>query len=220
MFSNRSVSVQPSAPPIEYAGRPDCVERLGRGEEVVPRLRRLDAGLLECGDVVPDGRLVGRLEEQAVGRAVDRADVEDRLAEVLRDLIRDEVDRLERPALREVGHDARLRETRHLGRIAALDRSREDGDDVVAAGGVGDRGVRVLLLERVDHGLEELLLVTGPHAGERDRAGDGLRRRFRGGRPSGFVVVAATCSDEEQEGEHQSEEGQALALHESPFVPS
>ena len=24
MFSNRSVSVQPSAPPIEYAGRPDA----------------------------------------------------------------------------------------------------------------------------------------------------------------------------------------------------
>ena len=42
-----------------------------------------------------------------------------------------------------------------------------------------------------------------------------------GRRRSGpFVIVAAACSDEEQEGEHQSEEGQALELHASPFVPS
>ena len=38
-----------------------------------------------------------------------------------------------------------------------------------------------------------------------------------GRRPAAFVVVAAARPDEEQEGEHQSEESQALALHACSF---
>ena len=43
-----------------------------------------------------------------------------------------------------------------------------------------------------------------------------------GGCPRGprFVVVASARPDEEQEGEHHSEESQVLALHACPFVPS
>ena len=47
MFSNRSVSVQPSAPPIEYAGRPDALIVFAGREQVVVGRRGLDAGVLE-----------------------------------------------------------------------------------------------------------------------------------------------------------------------------
>ena len=149
--------------------------------------------------------------------------VDDRVAEVLGHRVRREVERLERPALDEVGHRARLRHRRDVGRVAALDRGREDGDDVVAARGVLDRHVRVVRGEAVDHGLEGLLLGAGPDPDHRNVAGDAssavvssavvpLRARF--------VVAATTCSDEEQEGEHETDEVKALALHASPFVPS
>ena len=131
--------------------------------------------------------------------------VDDRLAEVLVHRVLREVERLQRAPLDEVGHRARLRDRRDVGRVAALDRGREHGGDVVAARGVLDRHVRVLLGEAVDDGLEGLLLVAGPDADHRDRCRRplsavvvccGRRRSAR------FVVVAAACSDEEQEGEH------------------
>jgi hypothetical protein len=54
-------------------GRLDGLRRL---EELVPRLRCRDAGILEDRDVVPDGRLVGALEQEAVELAVDRAEID------------------------------------------------------------------------------------------------------------------------------------------------
>ena len=63
--------------------------------------------------------------------------------------------------------------------------------------------------EAVDHGLEGLLLRPRPDADDGDRAGDGLlrgRRLFGGRRRSALVVVTPTCSDEEQDGEHETEQ--------------
>ena len=172
MFSNRSVSVQPSAPPIEYAGTPEAFSVLAFGEERVPVLGGCDARVLEGGDVVPDGRLVGGLEDEAVELAVDRAELEEVLRVVGLDVRAREVDRLQRALLLELRDDAGLRDRREVGRVAALDRGAEHGRHVVAGRRVLDGHVRILALEAVQHGLEGLLLVAGPDADDRDVAGD------------------------------------------------
>ncbi len=95
-------------------------------------------------------------------------------------------DRLQLPLLHELLHEARLRDVGHVGRIAAGDGGRQHGRDVVALRRVGDRDVRVLLVEAVDHLLERLLLRRGPDAPELDGARDARvprRSRARGLRP-------------------------------------
>ena len=87
MFSNRSVSVQPSGAADRVRRTPAALIVSAAVEEVLPGLRRLDARVLEGGDVVPDRRLVGRLEEEAVERAVDAAELHRRLAEVRLDVV-------------------------------------------------------------------------------------------------------------------------------------
>ena len=72
MFSNRSVSVQPSAPPIEIRRRARrLADRLGGREELGHVFGGFTPAFLKRLDVVPDGRLVGALEEEAVELAVD-----------------------------------------------------------------------------------------------------------------------------------------------------
>jgi hypothetical protein len=110
MFSNRSVSVQPSDAPSEYAFVPDDLS-------VWAFFRRLYAGLLEERDVVPDGRLVGRLEEHPVALAVHLGHVRRVLGEVLVDRVVGEVDRLQGALLDEVTHEAGLRDRRQVGRV-------------------------------------------------------------------------------------------------------
>ena len=104
------------------------------GEEVVPVVRGLDARVLERRDVVPDGRLVGRLEEQRIELLVERADLDDGLAEVLGDRLLGEVDRLEHASFDVALDQARLGHDRDVGRIAALDRRGEHGRQRVARG--------------------------------------------------------------------------------------
>ena len=108
MFSNRSVIGQPTSTPTEYGVMPAAFSVSAAVVELLPGLGRVDAGLLEVGDVVPDGRLVRALEHDRVLRAVDGADVRDRLAEVVDDLVAEVVDRLDRALLGEAPHQAGL----------------------------------------------------------------------------------------------------------------
>ena len=161
-------------------------------------VRGLDAGVLEGLDVVPDGRLVGRLEEQRVELLVERADLDDRVAEVLGDRLLREVDRLERASLDVALDEARLGHDRHVGRVAALDRRDENGRQRVAGRVVRDVDVRVLLGEPVDDRLERLLLRPRPGAHDRDLAGDvtgSLAAPGVGGRrfPAAVVVVVSAA---------------------------
>ena len=76
MFSNQSVSVQPSAPPTETGGDAGVGDRLGRSSRKSFQVfGSLDARVLEGRGVVPDQGLVGGLEVDAVLLAVDRAEV-------------------------------------------------------------------------------------------------------------------------------------------------
>ena len=179
--------------------------------EVLPRLGRLDAGLLEGRDVVPDGRLVGALEHDAVLRAVDRADVGDRLAERVDDRLAQVVDRLDRVLLGEVGHQPRLADRCDVGRVPSLDGGGEQRREVVAAGRVLDGDVRIQLREAVDHGLERRLLVAAPDRHHRERSGDVLA-------PLGAaaaVVTAATCRHE-RERAHGERQCDPSVSHRSP----
>ncbi len=199
------------------AGRRDRVAGL---EEVVPVRRGLDACVLENGDVVPDGRLVGALEKEAVELPVDRAEVEPRLGETLLDLVLREVDRLQRAALGEVGHEARLRQRCDVGRVASLDRRREHGRRLLRRL-VGNLDVRVLLGEAVEDGLEGLALGARPHRQDADVAGDvaGASRLGRAAGAGRLVVVAAAAGGEKREyaGE-QREQNEASLRH--PCAPS
>ncbi|MDQ0712575.1 hypothetical protein QFZ55_002027 [Streptomyces luteogriseus] len=164
-------------------------------EHVVVALRGLHAGLLEGVGAVPDGRLVGGLEVQAVEGAVDAAVLlphggvsrVDGLLGLLRQ-------RLEPALPRELLEHADLRDHHDVGGVATLDLAADDGGDVVAGG----RELRLgagLLGEGVEHLLEVLLLGAGPDAGHGDRlaaerlvaaAGrDGPRRRRRSRRAPG-----------------------------------
>ena len=75
MFSKMSVRVQPFAPQSEYAGVPDALIVLASLIICDHVFGALDTRLLEDVDVVPEGRLVGRLEEERVELAVDLAQV-------------------------------------------------------------------------------------------------------------------------------------------------
>ena len=180
---------------------PGGLDRVADLCEVVPRLRRLDPGLLEGRDVVPDRRFVGALEHHAVLRALDSARIGDVLAEGVHDLLPKIVDRLDRVLPREVGHQAGLPERGDCRRVATLDRCREQRREVVAARRVPDAHVRIGLLEAVDHGLERLLLLAGPDRHHRDGAGDVLAPCCVS---SSVVVAAAACGCEGQRyGEHR-----------------
>ncbi len=138
-------------PPLGSAdrvgGQAGGLDRLGVREELIPVLRGLDAGVLEGLDVVPVGRLVGRLEEEGVELVVERPHLEDRLAEVLGDGFLREVDRLQRAALDVALDEARLGNDGDRRRVAALDRRRQHGRQRVARRVVADVDVRVLLVE-------------------------------------------------------------------------
>ena len=192
------------------AGRRDRVAVL---EEVVPVRRGLDACVRENGHVVPDGRLVGALEKEAVELPVDRAEVEPRLREALLDRVLREVDRLQCAALGEVRHEPRLRQGGDVGRVAALDRGREHRRRLRCRL-VGDLHVRVLGGEAVENGLEGLALGAGPHRQDADVAGDVAGLSPGGGGSAGLVVVAATAGGEKREyADEQCEQNEPSLRH-------
>ena len=174
MFSNRSVSVQPSAPPIENAGVPEALIVFAAASSCRPGRRRLDPGGLERGGGVPDRRLVRRLEEEAVELALDGAERDPGRRVVLHGCRTCEGDRLQHSAVREVPEQARLADRGQVRRLAALDRRREDRRRVVAARRVLDLDVRIQLLEAVEDGLEPLLLGAGPDPDDREVPRDRL----------------------------------------------
>src|SRR5690606_20638553 len=80
--------------------------------------------------------------------------------EVLVDEITGDVlDRSERALSHEIAQQARLRQHRDVGWVAALDARAEHGRDVVAGRDERDGRSR-LLLDQVEHGLERRLLVA------------------------------------------------------------
>ena len=164
MFSNRSVSVQPSAPPIEYAGVPEARSVFAAARNCGHVFGGCDAGVLERRDVVPDGRLVGALEEEAVELAVDRAELRPHRARSSLAIVGlRERDRLQRalvcelldrgPAARSSPCPAGCRPATAVASTVGMLSPRRR---------VLDLDARVHLLEPVDHGLERLLLVAGP----------------------------------------------------------
>ena len=201
MFSNRSVSVQPSAPPIENAGVPDDTQRVRRCEERGPCSRGPDPGSPEGGRRVPDGRLVRALEEETVELALDRAELEPVGRVVLCRRRACEGDRLEGALVREVAEQTRLTDRREIRRIASLDRGRQDGRRVVAARRVLHADVRVELLEPVENGLEPLLLGPGPDPDDRKAPRDRLVCRL-------FRLLRLRCRPDACGGE-RGEQGDA-----------
>jgi hypothetical protein len=169
--------------------------------ELVPGLRRLDAGVLERVDVEPDRRLVGALEDEAVELAADRPELHEVGRVVGADRVLGEVERLQGALLLELLDQARLGDGRQVRRVAALDRGAQDRRDVVAGRVVLDRDLRVLRLERVEHRLEGLLLIAGPDADDRDLAGDVLAARdgLCAARRAVVVVAAAAAGGDERE---------------------
>ena len=167
MFSNRSVSVQPSAPPIEYGGD------AGRLERLAPSLR--SSSSVFGGSTPASSKavtlyqtvdLLARLEEERrrACRRPCRASIHDgpKFAAIV--ALR-KVDRLQRALLRELLHRARAAASAAMsGGLPPCDRGREDGRQRCRRPAVLDRHVRVLLLEAVEDGLERLLLVAGPDA--------------------------------------------------------
>jgi hypothetical protein len=178
------------------------LERLRILEEVVPGLGRLDACVLEDRDVVPDGRLVGPLEEEAVELAVNRPELDGRRGVVRRDRVLGEVDRLDLAALGVLLDRPGLGDRRQVGRIAALHGRREDGDDVVAGGVVLDVDVGALLLEAVENGLDRFLLGRHPDAHERDGSRAALGSSCRARPPSLSTSLFAPTARRGHEEEH------------------
>jgi hypothetical protein len=127
-------------------------------------------------DVVPDGRLVGRLEEQAVELAVDGSQRDPGRAVVLRDRRPRKGDRLQVTLRRELPYERRLTDRRDVRRLPSCDRGGEDRRRVVPAGRVGDVRPRVLLLETRDDRVDRLLLLCGPDADHGDLARHALAR--------------------------------------------
>ncbi len=210
MFSNRSVSVQPSAPAIEYAFVPEARSVLAAVSSSGQVLGGLTPAFLNALRRVPHGRLVGALEDHAVELPRVRAERDPGRRVVLRHRRLDEVERLDRLAGGELLDEAGLPDRREIGRIAAGDRGGEDRGRVVAARGVLHRDVRELLLEAVEDELEVLLLRPGPDADEREiaahgrlRVGCAARRRGEGGE----------CDERGAESEH----GGAQLAHRGSF---
>ena len=181
MFSNRSVRVHPSAPPIEYGGTPGRLDRVRRRHELGPRLRRVHARVLEGVGVVPDGGLVARLEDEPVDLLVERAQSDPRRREVRREDALRVGHGLERALVDELLHETRLGDVGHVGRVTAGDRRRHHRRQVVADRLVVDLDVRVLLVEGGDHLPERRGLGARPDTVERDAPGHRLRmpRRAR-----------------------------------------
>ena len=113
-------------------------------DQVVEGLGRLDAGILERLDVVPNGRLVGGLENEAVKRPVDRTESDRILTEIRLHVVLHEIERLQRVLPDEVLHKPRLRQKGHVGWVTALDSCRELRRQLVACRRVLDVHVRVL----------------------------------------------------------------------------
>src|SRR5690606_594922 len=118
---------------------------------------------------VPQDRLVRGLDHDAVGLAVGGAELLPVRREVLLHLGHDVVgQRLEGALLGVLLHQARLRQDRHVRRVAGLDAGAEERVGVLTGGGVVDRGAG-LLLDRVQDLPEVLLLRAGPLGRALDR---------------------------------------------------
>ncbi len=219
------VGERPTVGATDRVGREArCIDGLRGREQIVPGRRRLDTGIRERRDVVPNGRLVGGLEEEPVKRSVDRAELDRIVAKVRLHIVFHEVERLQRLLPDEVLHEPRLRQERHVGRIPALDRRRELRRQLVARRCVLDIHVRVLLGEPVEHCLERLLLGAGPDAHDRDASG-GATRPLGGpgalatGRTSVVPVATATGRHRgERESEQERDEMEAMPSHAAPFI--
>ena len=169
----------------------------------------LTPAFLKALGVVPDRRLVAGLEDEAVDLGVERREPDPRRREVRQQRLRRVADRLQRALVDELLDEARLRDVRHVRRLAARDGGREHGRKVVADRLVGDLHVRVHLVERLDHVPEGRCLGTGPDAVEGDAARHGarLRRRARAtargdergkcddGRTRGDIPSQTRCHD-------------------------
>src|SRR5439155_1842288 len=90
------------------AGR---LERLRCLEELRPRTDVRDTRVFERGNVVPNGRLVGALDQEAVDVTADDADLRDVGRVVLRKCGLRVVDVLQRALLLEVADEPRLRDS-------------------------------------------------------------------------------------------------------------
>ena len=121
------------------------------------------------------------------------------------------------PCFDELLDVARLRDVGHVRRMAAGDRGREHGRDVVADRLVVDLDLRVDLVEGLDH-VAELLLPgrRGPDPVERDRARDAPRRASA---PSCSLLRAPAATSCRRDGERRRQAGErnALATHARSF---
>ena len=141
MFSNQSVRVQPSAPPIDTAGVPDSKTVSAVFRKSAHVFGDLRARVAERRRVVPDQRLVGDLGVDAVLLALPGAQLLPARGEVLAQLgLRGRAERLEPALVGELVQHAVLGEERHVGRGAALDlRAQERG---LAVAGRHEGGLR------------------------------------------------------------------------------
>ena len=80
MFSNRSVSVQPSAPPIEYAGAPDALIVFAAVVSCGHVFGALTPAFLNAGTLYQTVDLLLALKTSAVELAVERAERDPRRA--------------------------------------------------------------------------------------------------------------------------------------------
>ena len=170
-----------------------------------------DAGLVEGVGAVPDGRLVGGLEVQAVERAVDAAVVlpHARVVGVRRTSAVVLESGLSQPFFGELLEHADLRDHHHVGGVAALDLAADDGGDVVAGGDELGLGAG-LLGEGVQHLLEVLLLAAGPDTGHGDRLA--AERLVAAARGDG-AAAAGGRAEGQGEGGAAREQGGASSHH-------
>ena len=173
--------------------QPGGLDGLGGRDHVVERRGRLYPGRLVGRDVVPAERLAARLEQEAVEGAFELRDLRDGLAVVLDHHVAHEVERQQVAGRGELADEAGLGGSRQIGRVAALDRRRQQGGQVVAGRVVGDLDVRVLLAEAVEHGLEVLRLDVLPDAHDRDLARDVLGRGCRSGLCRSRICGSGLC---------------------------
>ena len=149
-------------PPVTAADR----ERLAAGdrelvfqrEQAGHVRRRRHPGSLEDTLVVPDQGLVRGLEPDTVEGAADRAELPPgRIVVVIHGTARDLAERDEHVFVRERAEQPRLREERHVRRIARGQPGLQEGWHAVADRGVADRHPR-LAGEGAEHELEMPLL--------------------------------------------------------------
>ena len=119
--------------------------------------------------------LLAPLQIEAVQLAADAPECEPARRPVALDRAAHELDRLQGLLLDELAHVARLRDQRHIRRIAAGDGRREDGRQVPSRRRVLRVDVRIELLEVREDVLEVLLLGARRLGDDRDRPRD-LRR--------------------------------------------